>query len=68
MLCTSLGAFQFWGKLQKAAINAHFALATSTLSLSKDAVLDQKRPFQDPSRFDKPLDRLGGHLSVAMPR
>jgi hypothetical protein len=52
-LALAAGAFQFWGRIQKPAIDTTFASATSILSLSKDAVLDRKRPFRVPSRFDR---------------
>lgn len=42
------------------AINVNFSPESSILILSKDAVLDQKQPFRDPSRFDR--------LSVTMPQ
>jgi hypothetical protein len=43
-----VGAFQFWGNLKTAATETYVALVTSILSLSKDAILGQKRLFSRP--------------------
>ena len=45
-------------------IDTNFASATSILSLSKDAILDQNGGFRDPPRFTDPAGSTGDKLSV----